>query len=375
MKSNLYDWMKMSDDHRRYTANNYPVAARLGLGSENYEQYHAKVSSLVGPMKAAFLAEFRDWFCDFGEAWDQLGGIQEYSVGEYTKSIQMGPKSNRLPRRRPSHIRGLSPQAGMSCIGVMEEDSFNDNQQSIWYDNPDNLATGTSDPWQDDWSTGTPSSTPSLPAGYFWGTPPSGLRKTGTPKVLSTYPGWVKTTWAGADNQLYLEYFHQNSNTQKWGVPKSNRVTTTQRRDIKLIQAALSKAGYAPGPVDGLVGEKTCKAAYAYKRDVLNDTGVMLDAKFYMSLGLANKNFEESYGRLCAMYYKYTPVNPDPVEPTPDPVKPRRTPDPVVTPDDVLPQKVDKAGFPWWMGLILGVGALGAVASTQMDGKKKKRRK
>ena len=360
MRSNLYDWMRMSDDHRRYAANNYPVAARLGLGSDTYEEYHAKVRALKGPARTAFTAEFQHWYCEFGASWNQLGGIQEYSVGEYTKAIKMGPKTNRLPRRRPAHIRGLSPRMGMSCIGVMEEDWETDNQQSIWYDNPSDLGTGTSDPYQDDWSIGTPSSSPSLPTGYFWGTPPSGLRKTGTPKVLYAYPGWVKTTWAGADNQLYYEYFHQNSNTQKWAVPKSNVATSTQRKDIKTIQAALSKAGYAPGPIDGLVGEKTCKAAYAYKRDVLKDTGVMLDAKFYLSLGLAHMGFEESYGRLCAMYFKDTPKTPPAVTPK---EPPNPTIDPVVTPDD-LPE-ISKAGFPWWMGLLIGVGVLGAVVTVK----------
>jgi hypothetical protein len=367
MRHNLYDWMKMSDDHRRYVANNYPVAARLGLGSETYDEYHSKVRALKGPMRSAFVAEFQHWYCEFGIAWNQLGGIQEYSVGEYTKTIRMGPKANRLSRRRPSHIRGLSPRTGMSCIGALDDW---ENGQSIWYDDPDDLATGTSDPHQNDWSTGTPSTTPSLPAGYFWcPSPPSGLRKTGVPKVLSAYPGWTKTTWAGADNQLYLEYFHQNSNTQKWGCPKSNVVTTSQRRDIKSIQTALQRAGYSPGTIDGIIGEKTCKAAYAFKRDTLNNTDVMLDEKFYAALGLGGKNFGESYGRLCAMYYKHVPVNPDPVEPTPDPVKPRPTPDPVVTPDDD-PPKIEKAGIPWWAGLLLGLGAVGAVVSTQMKDKK-----
>jgi len=359
MKSNLYDWMRMSDAHRRYTANNYPIAARLGLGSDTYEIYHAKVRALRSAMRSAFTEEFQHWYCEFGAAWNQLGGIQEYSVGEYTKAIKMGPKSNRLSRRRPSHIRGLD--AGISCIGAVDE-----------WDTQDDLATGTSDPYQDNWETGTPSSTPSLPGGYFWcQNPPSGIRKTSVPQVMATYPGWVKTIWAGADNQLYYEYFHQNSNTQKWGCPKSNVVTSSQRKDIKKIQTALQRAGYAPGAIDGLVGEKTCKAVYAYKRDVLHDgNNVMLDEKFYMSLGLGGKNFGSSYGRLCAMYFKSEPgQTPDPIDPTPDPDPDpgRPKPDPIKpTPD--LP-KIEKAGFPWWMGLILGIGAIGAVVSTQMGEK------
>jgi len=362
MKGNLYDWMRMSESHRQYAAKNYPVASRLGLGSEDYDTYADKVRALQGATKDAFMSEFQHWFCEFGSAWNQLGAIQEYSVGEHTKSIQMGPRRNRFPSVRPAGFRGLAPTA-LSCFSGYEDG------QSIWYNTPDDIGTGTSDPYQDDWSIGTPSSTPKLPSGYFWGNPPSGIRKTSLPKAISGYPGWTKTTWAGADNQLYYQYYHQNSNTEKWARPKSNVVSWQMKKDIKSIQAALNKAGYSAGTADGIIGPKTCGAAYSFKIKELRDNNVMLDEKFYAALGLGGKNFSESYGRICAMYYKDVPVIPDP-DPDPPKVTPGKKP-PKETPP-TPPPVIEKAGFPWWMGAIIGVGALGAVIS--MDPKKSKKR-
>lgn len=252
--------------------------------------------------------------------------------------------------------------------------------------------TGQSDEYDDDWwsdsdkyDTGTPSSMPDLKEGYYWcSKPPSEVKMVQSPKASDKAYGWTVAVYSGLDNQLYYRYDHANTNVRKWACPVSNKPSASQKADIKTIQKALVSAGYSVGTsgADGIFGPNTCKAAFDFKAERLNQYGAGMDATFFNALGLGGKDFEVKYGRLCDMYYKdvgrQAPVEPkeEPAKPKTEPAKPKTEPAkpkaPVVVPTVPTPEPA-KAGFPLWLGIALGGGAV--VTALVMAGKKKKGRK
>jgi hypothetical protein len=195
--------------------------------------------------------------------------------------------------------------------------------------------------------------------------------------------GWTVTTYAGVDNQLYYRYDHASTNVRKWACPKSAAPSSKQKADVKLIQQALLNAGYNVGSTgaDGIIGPNTCAGAYKYAAERLSEYGGNLSANFFKTLGLAGRDFEVTYARLCTQYYKDVgqhapvvtpePVAPKPVQPKPaepKPVEPKPQPVVVVVPEP----EPQKAGFPLWLGIGLGAAAVGGVLYSKY-GKKGRR--
>ena len=86
--------------------------------------------------------------------------------------------------------------------------------------------------------------------------------------------------YAGVDNQLYYKYLHRSTNTVKWACPKKRLPASAQKTAVREIQTALKRAGYNPGAIDGLIGPKTCEAAYRYKRERLSEYDATLTRTF-----------------------------------------------------------------------------------------------
>ena len=161
------------------------------------------------------------------------------------------------------------------------------------------------------------------------------------------------------------------------------------------VQKALKAAGYNPGTIDGVWGPNTCGAAYKYQREVNKDYGDILTGEFYSSLGLAGSGYNASCKPWFVQMQPPAPT-PEPVPsppspappPEPVPAPPGPTPAPPPTPKPPAPQPTpppptpvvepEKAGFPWWLGVIVVGGLIigGAkIGKGQKKGKRKRRRK
>jgi hypothetical protein len=396
--ANMYNWINQSQEHQRYAMTNYPVAFKLARIASSYEEFITLAQDIRRGEGGSYLLEYNAWLNKWGNTWDQLGCPHEYALGEHTNSFkfQARPTPSRNmrlqdygqfdqaegPRFSLAGLSGLGQmftvgglagypqQTTMSCfsgrcgLGAVDDE----NGQSTWEDFEDD---------SDDWDGGTPSSMPTLKSGYYWcNSAPSEIRMTQAARA-SEAPGWTVTTYAGVDNQLYYRYDHAGTNVRKWACPMSNRPAAQQKADVKLIQNALLKAGYPVGSTgaDGIIGKNTCAAAYKFAAERLNEYGGNLSANFYKALGLAGKDFEVKYARLCTSYYKdvglhapTTPVEPPkPPKAQPPKVEPPKPDVPVVVPEPA------KAGFPLWLGIGLGAAAVGGVLYSKF-GRKKGRR-
>lgn len=407
--ANIYDWIKQSEEHQRYALTNYPVASYYTRIADSYEEFITLVNDFRTGEAGSYQAEFQKWWEKWGDTWDKIGCIHEYVLGEHTQdfkfhatptpSIAMrqrdygafvteGPRlsltglgrvANRF--RKGPIVIGALPSTRMSCFGrpcgpcgnLGATEPWEAQDQTIWDDSAWDQAykgeTGQSDmydddPWSDsdEYDIGTPSMSPDLKTGYFWcSKPPSQVRQVQAPTASKDAVGWTVAVFSGADNQLYYRYDHPQTNVRKWACPKSNLPGVEQKADIRLIQKALTSAGYPVGAIDGLVGSKTCDAAYKFQSQRVGVVGANLTDAFFKALGLGGKGFEVKYARLCAMYHKeqYQPKKPEPTTP---PKKPT-TKKPVIT----LPEE-QKAGFPWILAVVLGLGAGVTVYMTKKKG-------
>lgn len=395
--ANMYDWIKQSEEHQRYAITHYPVAAYYARRADSYEEFVTLVQDFRAGEYGSYQAEFQKWWKAWGNTWDKMGCPHEYVLGEHTQNFKFhatptpniamrqrdygaftaeGPRlsltglgglGRLLPRPTPIVI-GALPSTRMSCFGrpcgnLGQTDPW-EPQQSRWEDEAWDMAyddeTGTSDMYDDDpWSDsssydiGTPSMAPDLKTGYFWcSKPPSQIKMVQSPKASDGAPGWTVAVFSGADNQLYYRYDHAQTNVRKWACPKSNRPGVQQKADIKLIQKALSAAGYPAGVADGIVGSNTCNAAYKFQKERVGVIGADLTKNFFQALGLGGKGFEVKYARMCAMYHKeqyQPPTEPEPT--TPEKKPPAKKDKPAKKPVEPV-----KAGFPWWLAAVMGLG-------------------
>jgi len=410
--ANMYDWIEQSQEHKRYAMTNYPVAAHFARISDSYEHFISLVQDFRTGEAGAYRREFNEWWHRFGSTWNELGCPHEYVLGEHTDKFKFHarPTPNANMRQRDygaftvegprlsltGMTRGLAgkpivlgqlPSTRFSCFGRPCA-GLGQTNQSVWedpweqsqttYDEPADIETGQSDMYEDEWWTdtsdydvGTPSMMPELKDGYHWcRKPPSGVKMVQSPKASDGAPGWTVAVFSGADNQLYYRYDHAQTNVRRWACPTSNIERPGQKADVRLIQKALKEAGYPPGPIDGIVGPKTCAAAYKFQRERVGVMGADLTRGFFQALGLGGRDFEVKYARLCAFHHKDVYMPPDEPEPSkPDKKKPPKKKDPVKI---TVPEE-KKAGFPWLLAGVLGLGA--GVTAFMTSKKKKKRRK
>lgn len=411
--ANMYEWIKQSEEHQRYALTHYPVAAYYARAADSYEEFITLVQDFRTGEAASYQREFQIWWKKWGNTWDKLGCPHEYVLGEHTANFKFHatPTPNVAMRQRDYGafttegprlsltglgrvagrfakgpiVIGALPSTKMSCFGrpcaglgqtePWEEELIMKEGQTVWSDDAWDQAykseTGQSDMYEDDWwsdsgeyDVGTPSMSPDLKTGYFWcSKPPSQIKQVQAPVASSGAPGWTVAVFSGADNQLYYRYDHPQTNVRKWACPKSNRPGVKQQADIKLIQKALTSAGYPVGAIDGIAGPKTCDAAYRYQKERVGILGADLTKAFFQALGLGGKGFEVSYGRLCAMHHKAqtTPGKAEPTTPK-EPTQPKKKV-PVT-----IPQEPAQAGFPWPLAVFLGLG----VGVTAYMAKRKK---
>ena len=192
----------------------------------------------------------------------------------------------------------------------------------------------------------------------------------------STMPYWKYETWEemgtdvlyyrllGSGGEIYWEY--------PTGIACGSALVPggtggTDIKKIKQIQNALNEYfddhPYYPLTVDGVFGPKTCKAAYGYQQGLLSDFSVRLTEGFFTSLDLPAWYSTSKFETSCTPWYSdeaYVPTAPPIVTPV---TPPAPVPPPVVA---------DKAGFPLWLGIGVGVLLIGGMLTF---GKKKKGRR
>jgi hypothetical protein len=132
---------------------------------------------------------------------------------------------------------------------------------------------------------------------------------------------------------------------------------------------ALGKDG-RPLVVDGIIGTNTCWACYQFQKEIASlKQQPTLSKEFFLYLGLPG-DYANTLGNACTAYYTgpmpELPEEPPYVPPTPKPPVSDDTED-IVPPPEIT--EITKAGFPWWMGVLLA----GTLVGTAVLAKRKKK--
>ena len=199
----------------------------------------------------------------------------------------------------------------------------------------------------------------------------------------SAYPEWVQGPYKDDAGATYIHYWNQTSGDQFWvyqvkSIPCGGNassdptltVTDPTTGYIKQVQKALNAAGVTDYEgkklvVDGAPGPRTCSAAATFQSTLTSATEAirakagLLGADFFNALGLDGALLEPTIGAMCAKHNDQGLVlieSPEPVATT-TPSAPE--PDlPVVEPTAPLVTE-KKAGFPVWLGVLIGGTLIG----------------
>jgi len=215
-------------------------------------------------------------------------------------------------------------------------------------------------------------------------------------------PNWMQGPYYDEGSAAYVHYKLQDGSDQFWlytittipcgGSAASDptlTITTDYKKKVMAVQTALNQQmTTAPAlVVDGVPGPLTCAAAHAHQVTTgdayeleLGVYGNLLGEVFFNSLGLPGPEYVVMLGAMCSDHDPVSgevlPVVPEPEipEPGPSPIPPPK-PKPVLPPPPG-PVEPTKAGFPWWMGMLM-VGTLvgTAVVARKKKPSKKKRKK
>lgn len=312
MKSNVFDWARMSPDHQRVAEMHYPLISQLAESSDDYAQFARRVRSLDIARLQQYQAEWAAWNSSHGGEWLRGGGLVENRVG--------GGRA----------IRFL--KMDMGAIGASS-------------DFPADYSKMLSNGWSG------------------CNQPPPGAVKDFSGKPYPADSSWNYSGYHDPHDP-YLVYFFLQRKTgtdQFWYYPpgvscgtntSSSKVNSVPM--VKDIQKALLAKGYNPGKIDGIWGPNTCKAAYTYKQEVLGDWGVLLGKNFYAGLGLPEAYWIHFETKCTPWFQNFAAKPGEPIVTTPEP-KPAPKPTPISEPDPEPAPK--KAG----MGLIMGIIGLGVL--------------
>jgi len=248
-----------------------------------------------------------------------------------------------------------------------------------------------------------PTAAPPKPTGWTTGGEPGSawVPSTGI-SAIPNYPGWVRQlgglkvpsaevggetmfAWAlcyattdGVTTQWYVKYAPTQPGFPKVPAPATGAVTPSTDTPVMQLQKALNMAdAYGKDGkqlvVDGAPGPNTCWACYKYQGEIASlPTQPLLSAEFFAYLGLPG-SFAKNIGNVCTPYYTgptdAPPVSGPPAIITVDPA-PVSEPEP-----DIRARAENKAGIPWWLGLIAAVVLVGGAVVMKKKKKKKKSKK
>jgi hypothetical protein len=408
----MFDWIAQSSQHERYSAKNYPVAYHMAKASPNHGSFIGLVHTLDPKAMNRYNQEYNLWYRTHGYTWDRMGCPTEYSVGELSRQFSFPGQEHKV-RQRPSHLRGFAGSFGATGDKPSLEPGF------MWCSSvPPGMIITEWRPVEDGpWGWTYAIHAAGDKNYYIYSDSMTGDTLYGCPKTVAKTSADQQNVMA-VQKALKARGYNPGPIDGKWGNGTCTAAYSFNRNELKNytatltaqffnglglggqgfdakyanacakyyvgdlgpepnfvpnssaleVQKALKTVGYDPGKIDGKFGQNTCAAAYAYNRAVVNDYGEELGKMFYLSLGLKGSG----YNLTCKPYWEDI-QGPMPPKPTPQPTPPPKpTPKPTPTPEPA-PEPV-KAGFPTWLGVLVGAGLLigGATIGTKKTKKKKK---